>query len=94
MTRLTGPHRKEWDDLADVLDPWQGDPFADATRFEVGERADCCTAQAAYLVVLAACAGTSRRSHVLLCAHHFRAHRQALHVGGADVYDAEGVIVG
>ena len=50
-------------------------------------RADCCIAQAAYLVVLPATPSREHASELLLCGHHFRASREGLRRANATAFD-------
>ncbi len=94
MARFTGHQSNEWHELTALLEPWPlDDSIVHTPRFEIGERADCCSAPAAFLVVLAPPASSSRRAHLLLCGHHRHAHQQALRTAGASVYDQDGVLV-
>ena len=50
-------------------------------------RADCCVATAAMQVILPASPGRPRPATLLLCRHHFRAHRTALGRLNAAAFD-------
>jgi hypothetical protein len=53
------------------------------------QRADCCSANAAYRVVLPAQESRLRPAELLLCGHHFRRSRIALNEQLAAVFDAD-----
>jgi hypothetical protein len=52
-------------------------------------RADCCSAAAAYRVVLPATVDRAEPAELLLCGHHLRASRTALDRRGARVFDLD-----
>jgi hypothetical protein len=52
------------------------------------ERADCCSARAAYRAVLPTAGRRDRPADLLLCGHHYRSSHDALRSTGATVYDA------
>lgn len=62
---------------------WRGSIPANA-------RACCCPATPVFKVVLPARPGLRPPVDLLLCAHHYRASRDALVAVGADTYDAAG----
>ena len=57
------------------------------------DRACCCPARPVVTVVIPAAHGRPRPVDLLLCGHHYRASRVALHTAGADVYDKTGVLI-
>lgn len=93
MSRFMG-HHKEWDELTASLGQVPVDDLiSHAPVLSIGERADCCTAPAMFSAVLPVTVAAQHPRSLLLCAHHFRAHRAALKRSGADVYDQDGVLV-
>ena len=72
--------------LDDVL-PGRADPVI------VADRACCCLAQPVVTVVIPAARGCLHPVDLLLCGHHYRVGRTALHAIGADVYDRNGALI-
>jgi hypothetical protein len=62
-----------------------------ATREQWQGRADCCVAAPTVRVVLPASPESGKPAELLLCAHHFHAHRDALLSSGASFYDESGI---
>ena len=57
------------------------------------DRACCCPARPVVTVVIPAARGRPRPVDLLLCGHHYRISRAALHAVAADVYDKTGVLI-
>jgi hypothetical protein len=57
------------------------------------DRACCCPARPVVTVVIPAAPGRPRPVDLLLCGHHYRVNRAALHAAGADVYDKTGILI-
>ena len=57
------------------------------------DRACCCPARPVVTVVIPAAPGHPRPVDLLLCGHHYRLSRAALHAARADVYDKAGVLI-
>jgi hypothetical protein len=64
------------------------DLMGTATAPITNQRADCCIAAAAYLVVLPAGRTRPHAGELLLCAHHYRVSAENLVKAHAVVYDA------
>jgi hypothetical protein len=65
---------------------------ADAGRTALAraDRACCCPAQPAVIVVMPPAPGERPRSELLLCMHHYRISRRKLAASGATVLDRNG----
>ena len=63
------------------------DDLLPATIDLTGLPADCCSARAAYRVLIPAGPGRETAGRLLFCGHHFRLHRDALRSQRAAVYD-------
>jgi hypothetical protein len=57
------------------------------------ERACCCPAAPAAIAVMPPSPGRPHRTEILLCMHHYRAHRAALEQAGAAAVDLHGAPV-
>ena len=57
------------------------------------DRACCCPARPVVTVVIPAARGRPHPVDLLLCGHHYRVSRAALHTAGADIYDKTGVLI-
>ncbi len=64
-----------------------------AWPLEFAERACCCLARPAAVVVMPPADGRPYPVDLLLCAHHYRASVVALLAAGAAVYDVAGVVI-
>lgn len=64
-----------------------------AWPLEVAERACCCPARPAAVVVMPPASGRPYPIDLLLCTHHYRISVLALLAAGAMVYDAAGVVI-
>jgi hypothetical protein len=56
-------------------------------------RACCCPARPVVTVILPSAAGRPRLADLLLCGHHYRVSRAALHAARAAVYDQAGTLI-
>jgi len=71
-------------------------PDADAIDWRsarLAERACCCSARPAVVAVMPPVSGRPHETDLLLCAHHYRASRQALERAGAAVMTVVGMAV-
>ena len=68
-------------------------PQGPARPLNYTDRACCCPARPVVTVVIPAAHGRPRPVDLLLCGHHYRVNRAALHTAGADVYDKTGVLI-
>jgi hypothetical protein len=59
-----------------------------ALRF--ADRACCCAARPAIVVIMSPASGRSHPTDLLLCGHHYRASRMALAVAGTAVFTVAG----
>jgi hypothetical protein len=59
----------------------------------VSDRADCCPARPVVRAILPATATRPEPVDLLLCGHHYRASRAALHAAGAAIYDEQGALL-
>jgi len=57
------------------------------------ERACCCSGRPVVVAVMPPSAGRDHPTGILLCAHHYRASREALAAAGAGVFDRDGMPV-
>lgn len=64
-----------------------------AWPLEFAERACCCPAKPAAVVVMPPADGRPYPVDLLLCPHHYRASVVALLAAGAAVYDVAGVVI-
>ncbi len=82
----------EWDGLPSH---WQPDPAAYLTDWRtslrLAERACCCSATPAVVVIMPANAARPAPCELFLCRHHYLVSSQALGAGTAAVFDASGV---
>ena len=71
-----------------------GDDLIGRTSARItSQRADCCIARAAYLVVLRAGSVRPHAAELLLCGHHYRASADNLVKARAAVYDGDNHLV-
>jgi hypothetical protein len=68
-------------------------PPGPARPLSYTDRACCCPARPVVTVVIPAARGRPRPVDLLLCGHHYRVSRAALHAAGAVVYDKTGVVI-
>jgi hypothetical protein len=67
------------------------DDLTPTTRSKpLADRADCCSAQPLFRVVMAATADRPHPAELLMCGHHLRASQGALLTRGVSIYDAQG----
>lgn len=69
------------------------EPGSPPTPFAQAERACCCPGRPVVTVLMPPGQGRSHVTDLLLCGHHFRASRPALHAVGATAYDEAGHLV-
>jgi hypothetical protein len=62
-------------------------------RLTLADRACCCPARPAVTVVMPPVPDRPHPVDLLLCGHHYRASRAALHAAGAVVYDEAGLLI-
>jgi hypothetical protein len=86
---------KSWFAHPDRADPAPPDDElpGQARPIRYTDRACCCPARPVVTVVIPGGRGRPRPTDLLLCGHHYRASRSALHAVGADVYDKAGVLI-
>ncbi len=65
-------------------------PAIDWRALSTAERACCCSAKPAVVVVMPATAGRDHPTDLLLCGHHYRAARAGLAAAGAMAFDRSG----
>jgi hypothetical protein len=73
--------------------PFDAEPPEPARPITYTDRACCCPARPVVTAVIPAALGRPRPADLLLCGHHYRVSRAALHAAGADVYDKAGVLI-
>ena len=66
----------------------------DWRALSTAERACCCPAKPAVVVVMPSAAGRDHPTDLLLCGHHYRAARAALAAAGASAFDRSGRLAG
>jgi hypothetical protein len=65
-------------------------PHGGLTALARAERACCCPARPAVIVVMPTATGARHDADLLLCMHHYRVSRQKLAACGAQVFDGTG----
>jgi hypothetical protein len=70
--------------------PAAATPAIDWRALSTAERACCCPAKPAVVVVMPGTAGRDHPTDLLLCGHHYRAARTALAAAGAMAFDQSG----
>jgi hypothetical protein len=61
-----------------------------AHALRTAERACCCSARPVVIAVMPPKPGRDHPTELMLCAHHYRASREALAASGATVFDRDG----
>ena len=69
-------------------------PAIDWQALSTAERACCCPAKPAVVVLIPAMPGRDHPTDLLLCGHHYRAARAALAAAGAMAFDRAGRLAG
>lgn len=88
MTWLSRQLRRTDDQIPRGRDAvYPHDDLLPATADLTGLRADCCSAAAAYRVLIPGGPERDGAGDLLFCGHHFRAHQSALRTQRAAVYD-------
>jgi len=70
--------------------PESAAPLIDWHALRVADRACCCPARAAVIVVMPPTVSRLHPTDLLLCGHHYRVSRQALAAAGAAVFSRDG----
>jgi len=65
--------------------------LTDTRAARMAERACCCSARPAVIVLMPPSPGRPHQTDLLLCGHHYRASRQGLGAAGAVTFDLNGV---
>ncbi len=75
---------------ADTWSAPPGTPAIDWRAARLAGHACCCSARPVVIAVMPASASRPYPTDLLLCGHHYRASRHALHLAGATVVDVGG----
>ena len=75
---------------ADTWSAPTGAPAIDWRAARLAGHACCCSARPVVIAVMPASASRPHPTDLLLCGHHYRASRRALHLAGATVVDVAG----